>query len=530
MIGPPGAQTPWGEFTQGRFIGRILPPSSNGTSRAEISVEAADARTRWGNCSGLAVSMRATPVEGETNLLKGNLKLLASHIETRWATVEDASFNAEWLHALTNAIPIEGKGELISATVMSKWGNLKDLRLIGNLRTPPSELLPPKENSWAGSNQIQPYFLDVQTSIGELDSTGLKAEKVVFSGNWQAPQLTVTNLHATLYQGELSAEANLDVATRQLKASLTSDVDPHKVEAALTQGARDWLQQFSWNSAPKLQGQIAVILPPWQEQEPNWRSEVQPTLFIDGRFQLADGGAYRGVPVSAAESHLNYSNMVWSLPDLKATRPDGILEAAHLSDDKSKNFFWRIHSTMPPDIIRPLLNTNETHALDFMTFSQPPNINAEIRGRWHKPEELGAKGSLALTNFAFRGQRADYITAAFEYTNLTVKVINPRAEVGTQQVSAASLLVDIPARKIYLSNGFGFIDPALITRAIGPHVHQIIEPYQFLKPPIAHVNGVIPMKDETDADLFFELDGGPFHWWKFNLNHVVGTLHWAGSA
>jgi hypothetical protein len=29
--------------------------------------------------------------------------------------------------------------------------------------------------------------------------------------------------------------------------------------------------------------------------------------------------------------------------------------------------------------------------------------------------------------------------------------------------------------------------------------------------------------------LHFDLDGGPFHWWKFNLPHITGHVHWAGE-
>src|SRR6185295_9074474 len=27
----------------------------------------------------------------------------------------------------------------------------------------------------------------------------------------------------------------------------------------------------------------------------------------------------------------------------------------------------------------------------------------------------------------------------------------------------------------------------------------------------------------------FDLDGGPFQWWKFNVAHVNGHLHWKGD-
>jgi hypothetical protein len=42
------------------------------------------------------------------------------------------------------------------------------------------------------------------------------------------------------------------------------------------------------------------------------------------------------------------------------------------------------------------------------------------------------------------------------------------------------------------------------------------------------VYGIIPLHGEEDADLHFDLAGGPFQWWKFNLPQVVGHVHWSG--
>jgi hypothetical protein len=43
------------------------------------------------------------------------------------------------------------------------------------------------------------------------------------------------------------------------------------------------------------------------------------------------------------------------------------------------------------------------------------------------------------------------------------------------------------------------------------------------------VEGVIPMRDERDADLHFDLEGGPFEWWKFRIPHISGRVDWVGE-
>ena len=129
-----------------------------------------------------------------------------------------------------------------------------------------------------------------------------------------------------------------------------------------------------------------------------------PTLRLQGEFKFEHGGAYRGVSVSAVQSHISYSNQVWRLPDLVVTRPEGRLKAEFESDDRSKDFYSRIDSTLDVRFLRPLLEPDQQQGFDLVTFTEPPMIDLEIWGRWHERERIGIKGRLALTNFTFRGE------------------------------------------------------------------------------------------------------------------------------
>jgi hypothetical protein len=82
---------------------------------------------------------------------------------------------------------------------------------------------------------------------------------------------------------------------------------------------------------------------------------------------------------------------------------------------------------------------------------------------------------------------------------------------------------------IYLTNGCSTADPMFVTRAIGAHVAKAIEPYQFFNAPTGRANGVIPLRGEEKADIHFEVEGGPFHWWRLNLAKVKGKIHWKGT-
>ena len=139
----PGADTPWGTFQRGRLVLRLYPVSTNGPSRADLNLEADEAQTRWGTtanvqlnahlalaagqtkvangdltlCAGqvksqwgsatnLQLTLQAASDAVQTNLVNAELILSAAQVESRWGRAANARFNAQWAHALTNAIPL----------------------------------------------------------------------------------------------------------------------------------------------------------------------------------------------------------------------------------------------------------------------------------------------------------------------------------------------------------------------------------------------------------------------------------------
>ena len=295
----------------------------------------------------------------------------------------------------------------------------------------------------------------------------------------------------------------------------------------LTEKSRGWLAQYSWISPPRLQAEGALVLPEWTNHQPDWHRDVKPTVQLHGHFHL-DNGMFRNIPASTADSEFNYSNEVWRLPDLAVTRPDGRLDIVHESNERTRDYYFRIHSTVNVRALRPLLETNQQRMLDLVSFTRPPILDAEVWGRWYDRDRIGFKAHVALDKFAWRGEPADAFEGDLEYTNRHLILIEPRLarRDGAERVSASRVEVDWPGRKMYVTNGFSSADPGAVARAIGPHISRTMEPYRFLKPPTARVNGIIPIRDERDADLHFDLEGGPFEWLKFKVPRISGRVDW----
>jgi len=530
-LSAPGAQTPWGTVSRGRFSVWVVPTGSNSLPRAELALEAASVQTRWATTTNLqlAVHLDLASSQGQTNLIRGDLVLRADQMATRWGGARNAHLTAQWVHALTNAVPLTGQGQFQCRQAQTPWGRAGAVQLAARFST---------SDERAGKNAglsdspwkiLEPYLADWECRVAGIQSPRLDAGEILCGGSWRAPALTISNLQAKLYGGEIDLRAALDAGTRALTASLSSDVDPHKLAPGLSEWARRWLGQFAWTEPPRLKADLAMILPAWTNRQPDWRSEVQPTLSLQGEFDLNHGAACRGVPVSTAHSHFSYSNSVWRLPDLTVTRPEGRLQAAHRADDRTGDYYWRISSTLDPAILRPLFDSNIDNPVDLFSFTQPPVIDVEVWGSFHDPGRLGLKGRVALTNFTFRGESATGFQTTLQFTNRVLELFSPRLQRGEQQISADGLAADFNAQVVHLTNGFSTAEPAVVARAIGPQIVGAIEPYHFLQPPTARVNGAIPLNGETDADLRFDVDGGPFHWWKLDVSHVVGHVHWQGQ-
>jgi len=528
------AQTPWGAVTN--FVLGLHVSSIGGLTNlanADLNLRAATAHTRWGAATNLELAMRVVPVAGQTNVVQAQLSLAVRRAESPWGSAEKLAFDAQWLHALTNAIPLSGTGRLRCERAQGEWGRLEKPQLNTRLATAPLPA-PIAPEALSGFPpvflRLAPYVLDWDFQVAEFQSPQLEATAIAAAGNWRAPALALTNLQAQLYDGALAAHAALDVVSREVNAGLESNFDPRQLERLLTEPTRRFLEQFSWSKPPAVRAEAFLVMPAWTNRQPDWRGEVQPTLRVQGQFSVKDGGAYGAVPIQEASSHFSYSNLTWRLPDLTVIRPEGRLEAAHEANEATKDFYWHFHSTLDPNALRPLFHDNQARALDYFVFSRPPVIEAQLWGNSQNTERTRFIGSVTATNFSFRGQSVTGFHSGVEYTNGFVTLTTPQIErPAGERMSADFLVVDVKAQTMYLTNGFSTTAPMVVAAAIGPHIVRALAPFQFERPPEVHAHGIIPIRDEDDADLYFQVVGGPFHWTMFDVHHVGAEIHWLGQ-
>lgn len=563
-VNAPDASTPWGKLTSGLLTVRLLPAAAAGRPHADLQLHAAGAKTPWGDVTRFNLGVRLQASVADTNLINADLKLDAAgaqtpwanvtrlnlnlHLQTdstdtnlfharatanaaqvitRWASVTNAQLTAQWLQALTNPIPLSAQGELRADAATSRWASAKSLKLSAAFASPPHPA--PADPSWDWWRTLQPFELGWAASAARLDTEKVGADEVVCGGNWSAPLLQITNLQLHFPEGQFVGHGRLDVATRAADFGVQSDFNAKRLGPLLGESAQRWLARHVWTTPPHATGTGTLILPAWTNRAPDWAEEVLPTLCLAAQVAITNG-SYLGLPADWATLHLSMTNLVWRLPDLVVGRPEGQLQVVHIADDKTHDFYFGIHSTVDPRIVLPLFGTNEQTGFDLVTYSQPPVIEGEVWGNWRASERLGARGHVTLTDFTFRGETASRLETTLRYTNRFLEFLAPRLERGAETATADGVAVDFDAQRVYLTNALCAAEPMVIARGIGPHIARAIEPYRFLAPPVVRVNGYAPLHGEQDADLRFDVDGGPFEWWQFKIPHIAGHVHWRGES
>lgn len=523
----PAANTPWGQAEGVEFVSRLFPAVSNELSRVDILLNATSARTRWANTTNLNLQLRLVSLAPQPDVVEAALSLRASVAETPWAAVTPLQFKAHWVHAVTNPIPQSGYIELATDMAITPWARAAGVQFNATL-APATNLIAP-DPSLAWWTNFLPYQLEWSVDARALKTFRFEAEGVRGSGQWSAPTLSITNLQASLYRGALAAEGRLDIVSRQLAFQADCSSDLKRIVQALTGDPGDWFAKISWNEPPQVRASGALTMPAWTDANPDWFGAALPSLQVAGGV-AATNCSFDGIYANWLRTTFTCTNRVWHLPDFAAGRPEGRIELEHVVNEVTRDFRFKFNSTLGLSPVRAFLPPDGQAALDLCEFTLPPAIQGELEGNWSDLDRLGFRGKVALTNFTFRELHADAAVSGLGYTNRVLTFVAPRLWNGDQHMLADGLAVDLNVKRVYITNGFGRFDPRRITRAIGPETDEVMEPYHFLTPPSARVNGYAPLGDPHNVDLVFDGVTGEFECWKFRVPRIAGRVHWRGNT
>jgi hypothetical protein len=560
------AETPWGALDRMRFRGELNGRwDTNGVGTSRIALEVQGLRTRWsgvergglevswrqsageplpqqvhwrleltgiqspwGESPGLQLEIHARPGEGTPSRLVGDLILTSESLLGVFARAETNRLTATVTLDETTFLPTVGEWTMHAEHVVFQDGSARQVHLEGHFdRASPADLKVTPE--WVWWAWFKPFTASWRGQVDELRIKDVAADRVELEGQWRAPTFELTKVRAKLSGRDLELAGMVQVDSRRVRAATRFDVDVHRLESLLTVKTDRWLDQFSWEAPPRVQAKLDVIWPEWSGRRLDWRVEVLPTLVVDGYLE-SGRSAFRGMTAESVQTHFTLSNGVWHLPDIVARREEGVLELSYTEVTGTRDYRFGVRSGIGPGALEPLLGAKQDRVLELMEFAVPPLVEGEVWGRWRDPGRLGFRGRVEATEFKFRGEPVDELTAGVSFTNGFVHVSDVQLRTGDRWVTAPGVGYDVAGHWLHLTNATAFIEPERVTRAIGPRTEQNLAPYQFLEAPRARVEGQVNVKDTRQVDMRFEIAGGPFKYWRFEVPEIEGTVRWVNES
>lgn len=528
------AETRWGGAEFLELDAQIAPSLTQwAPTNAHVNARVKRARTPWGNSAALAINVDFRPNPSDATSALADYSVRGQQIQTPWARLAQAELAASGVVSASNAWPSTARTTIRFAAGEVSAGRAASGTLEASLELPPVEAMQFGDTNISWWSRLDRVAGDWHGRLNDVNGAGLEVKQLSWKGAWRAPTLKLTELEAQLYDGTLVGAAELDAGTRLLAANVKTDFDPRKAASVLDANGQRWLRQFGWEKPPRTASSIRVTLPSWTNhvswRAVDWRNEVLPTLSLAGSFQVG-AAQFQSVPVLSAQSDFTYSNRTWTLPNLHVARPEGQAHISHVAHELTREYRFVVDSSIDPRALRPLFETNVQHILDDFTITSPPRVRAEISGFWHEPKQISFRATLAITNAGFRGQPVLEARSLITMTNLIISCLAPEAVRTEGAGRADSVIIDVPRMKLFINNATGRMDPGAITRMIGEHVAEIMEPYRFIGAPTGRAHGMVDLEDGLRSDLRFEAAGGPFEWRAFRFQQITGVVHWAGTT
>ncbi len=399
----------------------------------------------------------------------------------------------------------------------------EDLSLLGEIETVSTNAIDTTElGFW---RYWTPYRIPWRLAMSNIYAENVNIGSLNSEGLWESPHLVVSSLNTQLYGGSLVANSRLNIYSREVIGDAQANFDYHKGALLLEKQVQNWLAQFSWKQPPEVGCSFRFLFPHWNEEWNTLDKQLGRSLELAGF--LKGEGAFREIPLGKIQSHFTFTNLLWSLPDLVITRPEGLASIAYTGNVNNSTFKAAIDSKIDPAAFKPLLPEDQQALFDFVFFDDPPIIRGTALGNWEHTESLGFQGEINTTNFYLRGVPYSDLAMQVSFTNSIVEARNAIAHRGAEEeVRAPYLRVDIPREVMFVTNVTSTTDPWLAMSLVGEEVYRAIAPYRFETPPSVRLHGNVPLRHWSKADLHFEVAGTNFTYWKFHLPNLVGDVYW----
>ena len=560
--------SPWADGTNVNLaIDLLPPPRTNDALRIDLKATAEQARTRWAAAANLDLKLVFEP-SFDGSYPTNSLLLLELHgADTPWGSAGHIFTEVRSNPSETNSALKETRADITIDGFAGQDSTARRARITATLAHPPDNFLPATtQTAWtfhdlkspaATSEWIRittklelpaqsefrlgttnlPWFerianlpFNANVTLSNTAISRLQLPSVDLMAHWRFPELKLES-GGQLEADSAKAQLSLDTATREVTFRVQGSLDHRRAANFIGTNATVWSQSLSFATPPTnfLQGRFT--LPSLTDSTVAWQRDVLPTLAMSGAISAASG-AFRDIPFTSVTIPVTLTNLSWKVNGASLTQTNGAVTIMGAGDQANGDFHFNIRSDLDLLTLRPAFAEPGVHRVfDYFVWTKPPRIESDIRGNWTNAAALYAAADVTFSNTTFRGESISSATARVVYTNQLVSILHPLVIRKGEWGTADGIAFDIATERLYFTNATGRMTPRVITRAIGPKVDKIIEPYVFENAPDARTHGVIPLsKEDNGEDVRFDVDGGPFRWQRFHLEKVKASVFWRGNT
>ena len=228
--------------------------------------------------------------------------------------------------------------------------------------------------------------------------------------------IDLNDLTARDAAGELHLTGLLEPAAKTAQLRVRSTLDTPAL-----------LRAFDAFPAPD---DTVFFTPPTLDARAAWSFGENPAVQFLGHLELGRF-ACKSVIFESASADFSSDGERWTVRDLRLAQRSGAV-----SGDVQQlpgEFRARLHSTINPKVLRPLLTGKAAEILAQFEFPQSPQLTLEAHGTAPTPEALVVHGEVTLGPASFRGVAAESASATLHYENQVLSLApfrGPRAEGG----------------------------------------------------------------------------------------------------
>jgi hypothetical protein len=318
-------------------------------------------------------------------------------------------------------------------------------------------------------------------------------ESVYLDALYRDQRLALRQLSASDAKGDLRLTGSYDPVAKGLEVQIRSTLDPQPTVKAFARIPQ--LEEFVFYEPPAIDLTVRAAF--------GDSPEVQAIGQIAAkRFAL------RSVLFDRFDADLVYQGDRWAARGVRLVHQSGQItgDVMQLPDD----FRTRLHSTINPEVLAPLLTGPTAEWFKQFEFMDPPDVHIEARGPAPDPDRLWANGVLKLGRSAYRGITAQSASATLRYSDRKLSV-DPLRVVRTEGVGEGGLIFDFADDEVTVQKIRTSLHPQDIVWWIDKQLVHDIAPYRFGKrPPQLFIDGLVHTKggDSTKLRVDVTAPGG----------------------